>query len=371
MATLLLRFAITLEDYNLPHIDQHHGPLFHRWLPDGEKDSIVLDTGDPDAELKVWFDRWGFVRDGFIEFSYKRREVAPDLIPRQAVLDAGPLMGLLRIQGLSEEQLAPIREDKVGDDAYVVVGKRVIKKLLYPPVSRFIDVLRTNCGQYWIRPPEEWDSRKGSLGHYCSLLQLRWSLDGQTWRDFRPDEAVIRITGAIQRRFPGYLTREGWQELGEVAREEYEPSLGAFILARTHQLLDEENMRHAIVEGVIALEVALSELIRRKLGAAESLLDRMSAFWNLPLPTQVVSIAAPLGTVSSQDIEHTVKAIEMRNKVIHEGWSPPDDAEVDVSGLLRTVAALLSGPTFRFPSARFLNSLMSPEEWERQAQEDA
>jgi hypothetical protein len=368
MPTLLLRFAITLEDYSLSEIDQHHGPLFHRWLPDGEKDCIVLDTDDPSAELKIWFQRWGFVEHGFIVFSYERREVDPEIIPKQAVLDAGPLMGLLRIEGLSEEQLASIRENKVGDDAYVALGKRVVKRLVYPPVNRFINVLRTNYGQYWIRPLEEWDSRRESLGGYCSFLQLKWSPDGQIWEDFLPDEAVTKITARLQRHFPGYLTEEGWQELREVAREGYEPSLGAVILSRTHQLLDQGNMRHAVIEGVIALEVALSELIRRKLGAAESLIERMSAFWNLPLPSQLVSIAAPLGTVSSQDIEDTVRAIEMRNKVIHQGWNPPDDAAVALSGLLRTVAALLSGPRFRFPSGHFGNSLMSAEEWEQQAE---
>lgn len=371
MATLLLRFGITLEDYNLPEIDRHHGPLFHRWLPDGEKDSIVLDTADPDAELKVWFERRGFVEGGFIEFDYGRRELDPELIPKQAVLDAGPLLGLLQIQGLSKRVLASLGQDKAGDAEYVALGKRVVKRLLCPPVSRFIDTLRTNYGQYWIRRLEEWDSREESLGSYCSLLGLSWSLDGQTWRDFRPDEDVIRITGRLQRHFPGYLTREGWLELGEAVRERYEPSLGAFILAGTHQLLDQGNMRHALIEGVTALELALGDLIRRKLGTAESLVDSMSAFWNLPLPARVITVAAISGKIDSQDMEHTIKAIEMRNKVVHEGWSPSNEAGVHLPGLLNTVAALLPGPAFRFPSAYPSNTIMSPEEWDLQAQEDS
>ncbi len=121
MSTLLLKFGINLEEYSLSIIAQHHGPLFHRWLPDGEKDAIVLDTGDSNIELRVWFERRGFVDNGFIKFDYKRREVNPEIIPKQAILDAGPLWGLLKIQGLSEEELVPLWENAIEDARYVAL----------------------------------------------------------------------------------------------------------------------------------------------------------------------------------------------------------------------------------------------------------
>ena len=372
MSTLLLKFGINLEEYSLSIIAQHHGPLFHRWLPDGEKDAIVLDTGDSNIELRVWFERRGFVDNGFIKFDYKRREVNPEIIPKQAILDAGPLWGLLKIQGLSEEELAPLWENAIGDDRYVALGKKVVKNLLYPPVARFLNILRTNYGQYWIRELEKWDSREESLGHYCKSLNLKWSLDGgKTWTDFFPNNSLATpraLEIRMGKSFPEFPTKEDWQKLAKVVRDGYEPSLAAFILARAHQFLDQGSLKYAFIEGVSALELALNEFIRQKLDGADSLLGSMKAFWNLPLSAQAITVATILGKIPLQDIEYTIKAIDMRNKVIHEGWSPPDNAKVELSGLLNTVAALLKGPRFRFPSANPGNAIMPPEDWEQQAE---
>ena len=103
MSTLLLKFKINLEEHNGSTYSKHKGPLFHRWLPDGEKDAIILDTGDTNAELRVWFERFGCIRkDGnFITYDYERREVDADIMLKQAVLEAGPIMGLLKIKAIA------------------------------------------------------------------------------------------------------------------------------------------------------------------------------------------------------------------------------------------------------------------------------
>lgn len=59
MPTLLLKFEIILEDHNI-RINRHSGPLFHEWLPNGEGDAICINIG-ANAELKIWFDRRGYV----------------------------------------------------------------------------------------------------------------------------------------------------------------------------------------------------------------------------------------------------------------------------------------------------------------------
>jgi len=372
MSTLLLKFGIHLEEYDFPTIAQHHGPLFHRWLPEGEEDAIILDTGDPSVDIKLWFEQWGFIDNGWIKFSYDRREVDPKIIPTQAILDAGPLIGLLEVKGLSKQELAPLCANKVGDARYIALAKRVVKRLLYPPVARFLNILRTNYGQYWIRELEKWDSREESLGSYCQSLELKWSLDGgKTWVPFVPNKPVIMLTSTIRRSYSEYLTKEDWQELAKVSRKRYEPSPAAFILSLAHQFLDQGNLKHAFIEGVSALEIALNELIRQKLNDADSLLDSMRAFWNLPLPAQVTAVATTLGKISLKDMEHTINAIDIRNKVIHEGWDPPDNTKVELSGLLNTAAVLLSGPRFRFPTVNPGNTKMTLEQWIQQVEEES
>ena len=66
-----------------------------------------------------------------------------------------------------------------------------------------------------------------------------------------------------------------------------------------------------------------------------------------------------------------IKAIKMRNKIVHEGWNPPDSTRVELFGLLNTIAALLSGPRFRFPSANPGNAIMPPEKWVQQMQKNS
>jgi hypothetical protein len=95
MTELLLKFAVLLEDMNEPGISKDYGPKFHRWLPDGEANSINLDVGHPDITLKVWHERRGFIQRNEIRFDYERFEVDPDVMSRQGVLQAGPLFGCL------------------------------------------------------------------------------------------------------------------------------------------------------------------------------------------------------------------------------------------------------------------------------------
>lgn len=372
MSTLLLRFRINLEERNGSTYSAHKGPLFHRWLPDGEKDAIILNTGYPKAELKVWFERFGCIRkgDSFITHDYERREVDPDTMVKQGVLEGGPLFGLLKIQALSEEELTALRENKVGDAHYVDLGEKVVK-LIHTPLARFLNILRTNYGQYWIRALEGWNPRTESLGSYCSLkskLNLEWSLDEEeTWTTFKPNEPIIHLTATMimDRSFREYITKEDWQEIAKVNKERYEPSLAASLLARAHKFMNQGNLKHSFVEGVSALEVALEEFVRQKLDNDDSLAESIQAFWGLPRRTQMISIVSTLGTTQADDMKLAVKAIAMRDKVVHKGWDPPKSAERELSGLLKTVATLLPGPRFRFPSGNPGNTMKPEEEWEK------
>ncbi len=374
MPTLLLKFQVNLEEHDGSAHPLHYGPLFHRWLPDGKKDAIVLNTGDPNAELRVWFERWGFKEDkDRIEFSYKRREVDPETIHKQAILEAGPLMGLLKIQALPEENLAPLQENKVGDGHYIELGKRVVR-LIHRPVARFLDVLRTHYGQYWVHGLEEWDSRRRSLGSYCSFqLELEWSLDeGKTWAPFVPDKrsAHLELTIALGRSFRDYLTKDDWQALAKIGQAGDEPPLAAFLLARAHQFSDQGNLKHALVEAVSALELALQDFVRRKLGGDDSLTESVQSFWKATLPAQLISIVGALGTVSVQDMKRAAEAIRIRNAVVHDGSEPPASANDVIPGLLKAVAALVSGLPFRFPTVNPGNAIIPLEEWEKQMEKD-
>ena len=63
-------------------------------------------------------------------------------------------------------------------------------------------------------------------------------------------------------------------------------------------------------------------------------------------------LAATNRNVSMTDVEDAIKAINVRNKIVHEGEPPSPSDETKVSALFRTVAAFLLGPGFRFPKWR-------------------
>lgn len=372
-ATLLLKFRINLEIFWVLASLHPHGPIFHKWLPDGENDAIFLNTGNNNTELKVWFERQGFVDDyGFIRFSPNSRKVDPTIIPKQAKLDAGPLFGILKINKIKENYLAPLRENREEDVWYLALGKKVIK-LLYPPVARFINILRTNYGQYWIPRLETYDSRRRSLGDYCkNILNLEWSLDdGKNWFSFVPNKPTKHVTTEIdlcESNFSKYLTKTDWEVLKklEQGNELYEPSLAASLLMRSHALSDKGKLREAFIEGYTALEVAINEFFENKILKGDNRIRKnINQFYNLSMAAKITTVAIILDQCSSRDIEKSLKAIEKRNRIVHEGYDPSTlegasltEAKDELFILLTIVATLLSGPHFKFPAHPSSTTLM-------------
>lgn len=365
--TFLFRFAIDLCEYGIAPFLRRNGPLFHRWLPDGEKDAIVLDIRRPKTKLKLWFERRGFVKDERIRYDNNRREVDPDIIIKQGVLEAGPLMGLLSGYAVSEEELAALQKDKEGDPEYEALGRKVIN-LVYREVSRFIYIIRRNYGQYWVRELEEWDSRKYTLGYYCNtMLNSQWSLDhGKTWHPFVPNErrASMYITmESIKKRFTKYISEDDWQCLADYYKKKYTPPPSANILLRAHELLDQGNLRHAFIEGTSALEMALSEFMHDRLRGSEVIEKSLSSFYQLGLASQLTGIAITLG-LELQDIENATKAIEIRNHIVHENYNPPPSSKDKLQALMNVTASLIPGPNIRFPTANPGNAVYPVKDWE-------
>jgi hypothetical protein len=129
--------------------------------------------------------------------------------------------------------------------------------------------------------------------------------------------------------------------------------------------LDQGDIRNALIDGVTALELAMKEFVRRKRQNSTDLQEAMKAFWSQSPKTQMVSLAVALGVAPIEDIELAKEAINTRHDLVHEGRDPPENADKQATCLLNIAAAFLSGPHFRFPTARPGNAHMTPEEWEK------
>lgn len=396
MSTLLLKFKLRLECSPIRsgalYTPGVFGPQFHRWLPDGEKDATVLDTGDSNATLKVWFERRGFVDGNLIKFDYERQEVEPEIMVQQGRLDAGPLIGLLEIRGLSQEYITSLEQNQDGDaQPYVALEKRVIK-LFYPPVNRFLSILRTQYGQYWVPEIEKWDSRKESASAYLNRFGYpQWSLDGgKTWESFRSGPIRLSV-GALRKKqdFREYLTEEDWQEIARLVQQGWEPSPAASIMIEAVELFDRGYVRYAIIDAVTALEMATGESFRQRLvsgsestftieelpfyiqvAVAVSMGDGIeeqpyrniiqkvrSTFFNLKLSRRFAIMANVL-KIPEEDRDRTLRLIDIRNGIVHEGKEPPDNVGDEFSGLLNALALLLPDRKLRFPLAHPGNRIM-------------
>ncbi len=364
MTKILLNFSITLQEFAIKFSPR--GPLFHRYLPDGKNDEIILNTGDPNFVLKVWFERRGFVSSGMIEFDYNKKEVDPTIIPKQGILDAGPLSCRLEINGVSQNQFELIRDNKIGDPEFIKLGKEIVGKIV-PALNNFLGLLRVKYGQYWIRNLAPFDSRYSSIGGYCDSLQMKCSLDdGQTWNEFTPDQPVQIFTTTIGGNFHYYLSEVDWKKIKSEANEKLEPSVAMNSLVQACEYMDQDDLKHAIIEGVTSMELAIDEFFQKKLDGNGMLLQKLAEFKQLHLPTKITMLAAAVG-IPAEDLKDVSEIIDIRNDIAHRGIRPEQKFEVEkkLRTTLNVVSILTLDIKYRFPKANHGNAVKPIEEWEK------
>ena len=338
--------------------------IFHRWLPNGEKDAVKLNTNDPNINLKVWFERCGFTKGAFIQYNEKHREVDSKIMTSQGCLYSGPLFGMLEIDNLPPEEIQAIRVSKEGDQIYINLTKRLVENIIYQPVSEFIDIIKINFGQFWIKPLPKYDSRHYSLGYYSSqILNLQWSLeDRKSWKIIDPDapDTVKATFQALPR--PDYLqfmTKEDWESIYEFKYSNRSPN---HFLIRSHSLCEGGDLRLALIEGTTALELSIHEFIRNR-ASSRSLIEASEAFYNLPLRTQLTILCSSFKSIPQEQIEHSIEAINLRNKIVHEGIEPKDQTKSLLYALLKTVSYISGEEVLKFPSKRFSMFSTPDENW--------
>lgn len=339
MATLRFRLGFDLKDHSLAGPVPRQGPLFHRWLPNGKKDAIRLATNkdEPQAELRVWFERRGSVQGGFIEYDPKARGVDRSIMVRQAALDGGHLHVELLLPREPQTVVREIREL----DGRLRLGKRAIT-LIEEPVLRFVKTIKCNFGQYWLRVPSPWDSREQSLGAYFSAHQTRYRLSQSKWKEFALDQKIVHLSTRFGKtaEHEKYLGRADWTTLGKLSQKGHQPSLAAELHSNASRLLGEGRYRHAIVEAVTALEVAVGELWT-KAEKSDKILKN-AGFGNKNLPAKVLMAAALVPESDPECLREAITGIDLRNKLVHDGKELPPDQGKAEGKTLQCIEALLT-----------------------------
>ncbi len=370
---LQIRFIERLTE---PGPDENQGPQFHRWLPDGRNDSLEVETSS-DLELEVWLERKGYVDSKFserIRFHPDRRQVDESLMQRQSPLNAGgPLHGLAVFPEVNRKEVEALRNDKRGSPAYENLGRRVVQAI-YPPVSSFVNYLRLNLGQYWIRSTSEWNSQKLSLGAYCSRRHMKWRLSEEDdWMEFVPNQkesSPIRLTVTFGGKEELFISQENWKSLPSEVEANYkhnhELSTAAELLIKAHRLEDLGNLRQALLEGVTSLELAAEDFVRRR-SKGSSALKRVAtnAASNKLSRKEQIALLVDTDAVSTDDLEGALTAIDYRNQIVHDGDLETEDGEKGqkqaLRSLMKTIAHLLPHSPVLFSTTETSLS-MYPEE---------
>jgi hypothetical protein len=284
---------------------------------------------------------------------------------RQAKLDTGPLLGEARFNNVTDAELEAVQDDRVGSEEYITLGKRLVE-FLYPTLSNFISILRTQYGQYWLRELEPWNSRKQSLGQYCSTtLGLKWRDENEKqWKPFRPTELQQHLTLRVPRGrgWAEYLTKDDWEQLASSFDPDRAPSLAAIILGKAYEFCDNEELRQAFVEGVTALELALNEFARRKQIDGPLSRQELGRVLKLQVREKFSATALMSDWVSKSAIEETLKAINIRNEIVHDGYTPEPSDEHVLRTLFQTITAFLHGDEYKFPVLIAGNRLEAPDQ---------
>jgi len=341
-------FIIDLKSYNFE--TWFKGPLFHKWLPDNENDAIELQAFKESIKINVWFERRGFMRDKKIIYDVSKKEVDPTKISKQYLLSGGYLFGSFVMNDISREEVNSITQDLKGNMLYENLGKR-IAKMLAPPIINFLDILRINYGQYWLKPFYIWDSRKQSIGSYCRRIFLRWKINrDDEWHDFIPnrleDSHTIEMWG--DEEYLSYLSEEDWENIRGLMQTDFTPDLALKILNRAHEEWDNENYSRAIVDAITALEIAMSNKFK-KINIDNEFQTQINKLNDkLDLDSKIFAIFYDL--ITKEKILDAIECKNLRNRIIHDGVKADKSDKKKILGIVSCIESLYPDITLKFPS---------------------
>ena len=305
--------------------------------------------------MELWFERRGRVEHDFIRYDAAAMGVDSAVMSQQGKLDAGPLFGLASLHEVAEGDIdsrptrlvrtdcAPSRNESSGSSRSPLRDSST----LYAANTD-----RTGCQR------SRRDSRECSIGYFCKDLKMQWRrTDGSEWHPLVPDEPqyIFRAERPPRRRYAEFLTEGDWSAIRDGFSATPTP-LSVILIGRAHELVTHGHTREAIVQAVTALEVALQE--SRDWGPQKTRQRRAAAqFLELPLGTRLAVALTFMGATSGPEWEGATKAIDVRNKVVHEGADAPDDVRNLVEHVGDCVALLLRLTELKRPILDSGNSL--------------
>lgn len=368
MIPIKLGFEIDLRDYNHEGVNEYIGPTFHRFIPNNKFDKIERDLDSFDGKISFWFEKRGEKKDGFIKYNYSKKLIEEGSISKQAILDGGVLFGEVSINDIPIELQQVLKDNKTGDAEYVSFGKKIVEEIINHS-NNLINIFRHLFRQHWVENLVDWDSRFQSLGSYCDYeLSMKYTIDnGATWNQFLPDKKRLEVHGTsnIITDYSDFILQDDWSLIKELFESDFKPTATSIFLSKANETFNNGDLKKAFIETVTALEAAVEFVVKENPKITKSILQSIQSFHNLPLPSQFSLISLLSGKIDAKDIENSLKAIKIRNDIVHEGDSPNEKDEIFLKSLFKSISKIIDEPVCKFPITVRCNMTDSDEGWEK------
>jgi hypothetical protein len=388
MSKLILKFGTRISSDFQSHEGRKSGVKFHRHLPNGEESAIKIATSNPDASLSIFFPALDYYewsnnpksdRDtilgeneiGFFDGNLMKYKENPELISEIGIAESGVLFGRLELENLTETESNCIIQGQIGDKEYIALCKK-IANLIQSSIKSFLRIIQSYYGQYWIRIPEAWDSRRMSLSMYFKgpFKLFEWDLDGVKGNEFLPDEKVVKLpslTGSFRSEISKeYITKSDWGDIEKISASNFPDSLFIDIFANTMRMLNLGYKKYAIIEFVSLLEISVDSYVKNKSSIfGEKARKDLQQFFTLSNNQKISIISVISDQFSTVEYQNILELVEIRNRLVHEGHVVIlDNVEEKIKLSIKALSRLIYGREFKIPRMNSANVYMSDEEWD-------
>jgi hypothetical protein len=224
-------------------------------------------------------------------------------------------------------------------------------------VNRLLSYFAVELGQYWVGslPMREW-----GLPYFLETGRARW-LDPSGESTVLPEKKGIFALPPFRDFWESsFAVGPGtWRDMSETLQAGYEPNLSRVLMAKAKRYFENAEYRAAVVESVTALETGLAALIRQlcgKKGISHNKLKDVSHHlgvavylkvllplvveakeldnWGLGYRQRLEQSLVPHPWVVGDHqgpavIRACIDLNGLRNKIVHEGWIPSQEADLN------------------------------------------
>lgn len=306
----------------------HYGPIFSEWFP---MENLEAQFSGALIHLKFQPEKANGGNPNNLFFADK-------------------LEGSIKISDIHKDNLKKYSTDNI----YPTFDfcKSVVKNIIEPTMKSIIDTLILKYHQFWITEFSEWNSRKESLSQYCYKINMQWRIDNGESRLFSPSgtnytSQSFQLDHDLNQK---YIMKSDWKDIQEDLDNKVSYGIASQLLTRAHSYSEVGDIRISFIEGISALEITLDEFIRLKSELYPYLTDHIQHFYNLNNKQKISYLKAFSNILDNMNIEKIFKCIDIRNKIVHDGYTPNSNEKQSLLDLFMAVSNIIGNVSHKFPS---------------------